>query len=221
MYGEDQITERESLHLIQQMIGVAKEEQRDDGRGWIVWGWLLFAASVLTVVNLHGRWFDIFFFWNLFGLATIVIFGYELVKKVFWKKRERVKTYTGDLFSKLNTGFFICLVFIIVAINIGTRVIARKYGAGDLTFVNIGFAMLIDLYAFWILIYGTALSFRPSVVGAYVAWALGLAALVVQDFEWVMVFQALAVLAGYIVPGHLANKEFKKARRTEKSMAGV
>lgn len=222
MQDEKQLSEAESLQLIQQMISIAKREQKDDGRGWIIWGWLLFLASVLTIVNLHTRWFsDTFLFWNLFGLATLLIFVYEFVAKYFLKKRERVKTYTGDLFSKLNTGFFICLMFIIAAINIGSRVIFKKYGEGDMVFVNIGFALLINLYAFWILIYGTALSFRPSVIGAYVAWAFGIAALFSGDFEQVMLLQALAVLAGYIIPGHLANREFKKLKRMDKALERV
>jgi hypothetical protein len=218
---EKSLTERESLQLIQQMISMAKKEQKDDGKGWILWGWLLFLASFLTVANLHFRWFNTFFFWNMFGLATLLIFLYELIAKYVLKRTEKVKTYTSDLFSRLNAGFFICLVFIIVAINVGTRVMFKKYGVQDMTFVNIGFALLINLYAFWILIYGTALNFRPSVIGAYVAWAFGIAALFSQDFERVMILQALAVLAGYIIPGHLANREFKKVRKAEKAVARV
>ena len=220
---EKQLSERESLHLIQQMISMAKKEQKDDGRGWIRWGWLLFLASVLTVLNMRFGWFDTFFFWNLFGVFTILIFGFELFTKFVLKKRtDRVKTYTGDLFSRLNAGFFICLVFIIVAINLGSRVLARNNNADDdLLFVNIGFALLINLYAFWILIYGTALNFRPSVIGAYVAWAFGIAALFSQDFQTVMILQALAVLAGYIIPGHLANREFQKIRRANKAVERV
>src|SRR5437763_12208093 len=96
---EKQITEHESLQLIQQMISLAKKEQKDDGRGWIVWGWMLFFASVFTVVNLHARWFNTYFFWNAFGILTVVIFIYETVSKYVFKKATRVKTYTGDLFS--------------------------------------------------------------------------------------------------------------------------
>jgi hypothetical protein len=218
---EKQLTERESLLLIQQMITMAKKEQRDDGRGWILWGWLLFFASLLTVVNLHFRWFDTFFFWNLFGLATLLIFGYQLITKFVGRKEQRVKTYTSDLFTRLNAGFFICLMFIIVAINVGTRVMATKYGQGEMVFVNIGFALLINLYAFWILIYGTALNFKPSVIGAYVAWVFGIAALFALDFEKVMWLQAGAVLAGYIIPGHLANREFNRIKREEKAVVRV
>lgn len=210
------LDERESLLLIQQMINTAKKEQKDDGRGWILWGWLLLFASLLTVANIRFRWFETFFFWNMFGVFTILIFLYQTLARIFLKKAARVKTYTGDLFTRLNAGFFICLMFIIIAINVGARAVSKKYGVADMTFINIGFALLINLYAFWILIYGTALNFKPSIIGAYCTWTIGLVALFALDFEKVMLLQALAVLVGYIIPGHMANNEFKKLKREER-----
>jgi len=201
---EKPISQQESLLLIQQMIQTAKKEQKDDGKGWIIWGWMLFTSSVLTIANLHLKWFNTYFFWNLFGIATIVIFIYETVGVLFFSKRIKVRTYTKDLFERLNAGFFISLMFIIVAINTGVP-------------PTKGFALLISLYAFWILIYGSALNFKPSVVGAYVTWGFGIAALFVKTFEWVMVMHALGVLFGYIIPGHIAYKEFTKLHRTEKA----
>src|SRR4051812_38966780 len=167
---EKNLSEQESLVLIRQMIETAKSEQKDDGKGWILWGWMLFLASVLTMFNVYYNWFSAWFFWNAFGIATLVIFLYEMIGRVFLKKREKVRTYTKDLFDKLNSGFFIALAFIIVAMNVG---VSPYYG----------FPLLISLYSFWILVYGTALNFRPSVIGAYVSWAIGLAALFIGRFE--------------------------------------
>src|SRR6059058_5247390 len=141
---EKNISEQESLLIIRQMIQTAKSEQRDDGRGWILWGWMLFLASILTIVNRRYQWFHPWFFWNLFGVVSLVVMFYELVASRFIKKKERVRTYTKELFSKLNTGFFLSLMFIIVGINLGVPPIK-------------GFPLLINLYAFWILIYGSAL----------------------------------------------------------------
>jgi hypothetical protein len=213
---EKQLSEQDSFLLIQQMIHTAKKEQKDDGAGWILWGWLLFAASVLTVLNMRFHWFrDLFLFWNVFGGFTIVYFLYKSITYFFVNKTQRVKTYTSDLFARLNTGFFISLLFIIVSINVGARLLYNKYGVDDGTPVRIGFALLINLYAFWVLVYGTALNFKPSVIGAYCTWAIGFAALFMKTFEQVMLLHALAVLAGYIIPGHIANKEFKKLHRKE------
>jgi hypothetical protein len=213
---EKQLSEQESFLLIQQMIHTAKKEQRDDGAGWILWGWLLFAASILTILNMRLHWFrDLFLFWNVFGGFTIVYFLYKSIAYFFFTKTQRVKTYTSDLFARLNTGFFISLLFIILSINIAARALYNSYGVMDGTPVRIGFALLVNLYAFWVLVYGTALNFKPSVIGAYCTWAIGLAALFMKTFEQVMLLHALAVLAGYIIPGHIANREFKKLHRKE------
>jgi MFS family permease len=219
---EKEISQSESLLLIRQMIQTAKKEQRDDGRGWIIWGWMLFLASVLTVLNLRWNWFaDTFLFWNLFGLIAFVLLAWDSIRYLFFKKTERVRTYTGDLFSRLNVGFFVSLLFIIVAINVGSRSIYHQLGYFDGSFVRIGFGLLINLYAFWILIYGTALNFRPSVVCAYICWGIGFGTMFVKTFEQVMLFHALAALIGYIIPGYLANKEFKRIKREEKAVERV
>ena len=206
------INEQEGLDLIRQMIHTAKKEQKDDGRGWIIWGWMLFLASVLTVANIRFQWFSTFFFWNLFGAFTVVAMIVETIQSIRKRNIERVRTYTKDLFQKLNMGFFISLMFIIVSINVGVSPI-------------IGFPLLINLYAFWILIYGTALDFKPSIIAAYVSWGIGLVALIGRafdiSFEMVMLLHALAVLAGYIIPGHIANREFRKIKNKEKEFESV
>lgn len=200
---ERELSQQESLSLIEQMIKAAKKEQKDDGTSWIVWGWMLFAASVLTILNLHFGWYNTYFFWNLFGLAAAAIFIYKTIRFFFVKERTKVRTYTKDLFERLNAGFFISLMIIIVGMNTG--LVPSK-----------GFALLISLYAFWILVYGTALNFKPSIIGAYITWAFAIAALFVGTFELVMVMHALGVLFGYIIPGHIAHKEFRKLHRQEK-----
>jgi hypothetical protein len=210
MPKEEQMDERQSLLLIQQMIDTAKQEQKDDGKGWIIWGWMLFLASVLTVVNFYFRWFHAFFFWNLFGLFTLIAFIVELFQTFVLKKKQKVKTYTREIFRKLNIGFFICLMSIIVAMNVGISPLK-------------GFPLLMSLYAFWILIYGTLLDFKPSVIGAYVTWAFAFIAMFQSNFEVVMLLHAAAALCGYIIPGHIANKKFKEvtARKSFNNERGV
>lgn len=204
---DKQITERESLQIIQQMIHTAKAEQKDDGTAWIIWGWVLFAASILTYFNMENDWFSTFFFWNLFGVFTILALLYAAVRQFFVKKRERVRTYTRDLLGRLNIGFFLTLVLIIVAINVGAR---SSYVSMT---PSKGFSLMVGLYAFWVLIYGTALNFRPSIIASYIMWGIAFVCLFIEDFRYIMLWHSLAVLVGYIIPGHIANREFKKVNR--------
>jgi hypothetical protein len=205
---EKNLSERESLHIIQQMIQTAKQEQRDDGKGWIIWGWLLFVTSVLTFFNIQYNWFGVAFFWNAFGIISIVLLLYSNIRYFFFKKVNRVKTYTAALFEKLNIGFFIFLVLIIVSMNLGVS-------------HTKGFMFLIGLYGFWILIYGAALNFKPSVIAAYITWAIAFGGLFIDkfvsgglaQFQWVMIFHGVAALCGYIIPGHIAYKEFNKIHK--------
>ncbi|HET9057691.1 MAG TPA: hypothetical protein VFN30_12675 [Chitinophagaceae bacterium] len=190
----------DSLQLITQMINTAKKEQKDSGRGWILWGWLLFSGSILTFINFYTNWTSTWVIWNFFAVAAVLLLLYSIIRTIFFPKAVKVKTYTGDLFIKLNIGFFIFLLLIIVAIN-NNSISPSK-----------GFSMLLGLYGFWILIYGTALNFKPSVYGAYITWACAFAALYVDHFKWVMLLQAVAVLSGYIIPGHLAYREFNKQK---------
>ncbi|HET9430254.1 MAG TPA: hypothetical protein VFO70_03710 [Chitinophagaceae bacterium] len=200
---EKRISEQESLLIIQQMIQSAKQEQRDNGLGWIIWGWLVFSASLLTWFNLKYDWFSNYFFWNMFGILGGLMMLYTIFSNFFFKKRQKVRTYTGDLFKQLDVGFFIVLALIILSMNLGVSPVK-------------GFALLTGLIGFWILIYGTALNFKPSIAGAYITWAISFVALFLREnqFDITMLLQALSALAGYIIPGHIANKEFKKINRS-------
>lgn len=194
---ERRISEQESLLIIQQMIHTAKAEQKDDGKGWIIWGWLLFCASFFTFLNLKFNWVSTFFFWNAFGVLTMLLISYEIVRFNLLKRKEKVRTYTKDLFEKLNIGFFFSLMLIILSMNLGVSPLK-------------GFGLLLGLYGFWILIYGAVLNFKPSIIGAYITWVFAFATLFVKEFEWTMLLHAAAVLCGYIIPGHIANREFNK-----------
>ena len=198
---EEKMTEQESFLIIQQMIQTAKLEQKDDGKGWIIWGWLIFLASIFTYLNVQFNWLSTFFFWNVFGFATLILLGYQIIKTIAGKGNEKVKTYTKDLFKKLNIGFTISLFLIIFSMNLGVHPIK-------------GFALLLGLYGFWILIYGAVLNFKPSIIGAYIVWAFAFASLFVDRFEWTMLLHAGAVLCGYIIPGHIAYREFNKVKPT-------
>ena len=193
------LTGQESLQIIQKMIQTAKDEQKDNGTGWILWGWCLFAVSILSYLNMEQGWFlNKSLFWDYFGVFTLIMLVYKIVRYFFMPANKRASSYTTDIFNKLNIGFFILIIFIVFSMNRGVG-------------VSKGFTIMIATYGFWILIYGTLMNFKPSVIAAFITWAIAFTALfMANNYQQVMLFHAAAVLCGYIIPGHIAFYEFRK-----------
>lgn len=194
---ERNITEKESLHLIQQMIQVAKEEHRENGDGWLIWGWLLFLASIssaiLAYVEIRG-----YIAWIWSGILVIGLVIY-LVFHVLTRRDERVKTYVQELLDRIGAGFFISL-FAIVA-------------AGFILNSSYSFGYYYILYAFWMFIHGSAIRFRPLIIGAYVNWLAAIAIFLLHDLAQIMAVSAIAVLIGYLIPGYMLRAEYRKKMR--------
>jgi hypothetical protein len=137
MEDDSKLSEQDSLQLIEQMIFEAKRGQKDDGKGWILWGYLIFGVSIFTALNMRYRWFSsLYIFWDVFGFTALCYFLYRIIYYFVFKPRT-VKTYTGDLLKKLNIGFLISMAFIIVAVNLHIDPV-------------VGFPILINLYGFWV-----------------------------------------------------------------------
>jgi hypothetical protein len=195
------MTNNESLQLIEQMIGRAKHEEKDSGWGWIVWGILLFAASIIHYFLLLAGVKGGGMVWNIFGILALILIAVSLTGKYRSKGKTVVKTYTGELVDMIGNGFFVSLGVVVIG-GITT-------GIGN-TGANFGYLLL--LYAFWLFIHGAAFRFKPMKYGAFINWG---GALVI--FIWykdlgrhVLLIHAICVLLGYIIPGFMAQKNFAR-----------
>jgi hypothetical protein len=189
---ENKLTNTESLQIIELMINRAKSEEKDSGKGWIIWGWLLFIASMTHyVMNMfdfnEGRKV-----WLVFGVAGIILMMYSVYRKRFLNGDQPVRTYTGELVDRIGDAFFISLMVTVIGANA-----TGAFSSG----VNFG------LY-----IHGAAFRFQPMKYGAYINWA---GAIII--FLWykelgrnILLIHAACVALGYIIPGYMAQKKFGK-----------
>ena len=191
---ERKITEHEGLELIQKMIQVAKADHNENGDAWLIWGWLLFIASVASAIlsffQVRG-----YISWVWTGILIVGMVLYFLLH-VLRRRDEKVKTYVQELLDRLGTGFFISL-FVIVA-------------ASFISKVSFGFGYYYILYAFWMYIHGSAIRFRPLIIGAYVNWLAAIAIFLLNDVTQIMIVSAIAVLVGYLIPGYMLQAEYRK-----------
>ena len=201
---EKEFSGTDSLKLIQQMITVAKEDRSEDGDGWLLWGWLLFGASVASVI------LDILGYTRYCGTVWLLMLGVGLViytiAKLTSKKEVFVKTYIHELVSKIEKAFFISLLAMVA----GSMAYGQLYQ----------FGYYYILYAFWMFIHGSSIRFKPLIVGAFVNWAAALAIFAIglsdnrqYHLRYVMIISAVAILVGYLVPGYMLRKEFKSKKK--------
>lgn len=191
---EQNITKSESLELIQKMIMVAREDHRENGDGWLIWGWLLFLASVssaiLAYMDIRGY---IAWIWSGILIVGGIIY---IIFHVLRRKNLAVKTYVQEMLDRFGSGFFISL-FAIVA-------------AGFIIKASYSFGYYYILYAFWMYIHGSAIRFRPLIIGAYVNWLAAIVIFLLNNTAQVMVVSAIAVLIGYLIPGYMLQAEYRK-----------
>lgn len=195
--GED------SLKLIEQMIGRARAEEKDSGRGWIIWGWLLFISSLTHYFMIksgikHGNTV-----WMIFGIVAFLLAIYEMVfRKYVLKYPVKVKTYTNELVNRLGIAFFISLMIMVYG----------NYRTGiNNSGVNFGYLLL--LYGFWMFIHGSAFRYRLLIYGALINWAG--AGLVFYFGEKLgaesLLVHAFCVALGYLVPGYTARNKYSQS----------
>ncbi|HEX2533401.1 MAG TPA: hypothetical protein VHK69_06680 [Chitinophagaceae bacterium] len=209
MREEEPIDHRQGLQLIEQMISAARNEHQEKGDGWLIWGWLLFVASVASALLIYGDQVRaVGWVWTaILPLGAVVALVFQFRKS---GSEAGVKSYAGALLDKLGKGFFISL-FLLVA-------------AGIITESHYAFGYYYILYGFWMYIHASALNFRPLLVGAFVNWAAALAIFFIarqaperltvpHAFGYEMVVSAAAILIGYLVPGYLLRQQYHKKTR--------
>lgn len=203
---EEDFSKTESLRLIEQMISAAKNDHRENGDGWLWWGWMLFGASLLSALLVQIKQSQyVGWVWTVMTLVVIIAFIWESRTK----KTQAVKTYIEELLEKFSTGFMISLLAIITA---NTLVANHNNDKGES--IAFAFGYFYILYAFWMYIHGSAIRFKPLKIGAIVNWLAAIAIFIVKDFKYAMLISAFAVAVGFLIPGYMLRNQYKKSLKS-------
>ena len=194
MEKDQQMTGEQSLEIIQQMIAQAKTNITDSGFGWLLWGTMIFLTCVSTYIFIDIGSENIFLGWNIFGLITVILLTYDIIKH----KKKQVRTYVDDLLKLVDIGFIICLFTIIISINVAVS-------------PNSGFGFFLMIFAFLMLIKGGVVKSNSLMIGAVVNWAGAIAIFINKEFRYDMLIMAAAVLIGYIIPGFELRSKYRKS----------
>ncbi|MEO5681975.1 MAG: hypothetical protein ABIQ88_04995 [Chitinophagaceae bacterium] len=193
---EENITQQQSLAIIESMINKAKNQFSENGFAYLLWGWVILFCSLSQFVMQHFLQYPKYYLvWLLTWLAAIV----QVVYSAKRGKKRVVKTYTDEI-----TGY-VWLVFVIMLLLTGLGT-GRLLQPAQYYISNI---IILILYGMPTFLSGIILKFRPLVTGGICCWVLSvLAGFLPPDFTGLLI--SLAVTIAWIIPGYLLRSRYKK-----------
>lgn len=218
---EKQLTEKESLALITQMINKAKDSYHATGMGAMMWGAVIAICSMVKLSEIHFDYrlpFDIY-------LLTIVAIIPQIFLTIMEKKERKVKTYDDAYMDYIWLGFGICISLLIFIINAVFRVwepVAIEYR--ELTghrspfrfseFISPLFLLLYGLPTF---ITGAACKFKPMLWGGIFCWVCCLVT-VFTTIKIDLLLTAASAFIAWFIPGVLMEREYKVYKKEQASI---
>jgi len=207
---KNSFSERESLALITEMIGKAKDSYHDTGIAAIMWGSVIAFCSLIKVSELHFNYklpFDIF-------LLTFVAVIPQILLSYKERKKQTVRTYNQVALDYTWTAFGIA-VFLMVFV---TNAVFAKLGAFNEAYVsNTGkqdffrfseftAALFLIIYGIPTFITGAVMKFKPMLLGGIVCWAASLVSLF-TPVKIDLLLTALSAGVAWLIPGIILFKK--------------
>jgi hypothetical protein len=176
---------QESLALIADAIRKTKENFRENSRFFLLWGWLIAAAS-LGFFLLRQYTETRFFFLPFPVLATAGI-----VTTLVWYRRQRAVSPT-----ETYLGYFVNRLWLVVGLSF-ILVVYISVSRGWPPFL---YTLIVA--AIGTMVSGLAMKFRPLVWGGVLFFMAAVAGVYLPD-AYLPLLTGLAMVGGYLVPGYL------------------
>ncbi len=182
----------QGLELIERMIKTARHEVEDGSFYFLLWGWVVFAACFLNFILLKINYEYPYIGWMILMPAAGIITSIYGSRQ---EKKTKVKSYIDSLMKYVLVSFLVSLFIVLFFMS---KLQLNTY------------PMIMMVYGFWLFISGGALKFNPLIIGGIINWILAAFSFFLL-FEQQLITLAIAVLLGYIIPGHMLKNKFKKA----------
>src|SRR6266700_3173502 len=179
MQDEQEITQQESLAIIQSMINKAKSRFSENGHLYLFWGWLVLICNVSQFVLLH------FMHSSRHYMVLFVCWAAVIYQMFYFSKKRRLKTvrtYTDEIIKYVWIVFLVNIILVTIVFG---QVLGEKY------YLMMGPVMFV-IYAVPTFLSGVILRFKPLIIGGCSCWLIAIAALFIEgDYQLLLVSVAM------------------------------
>jgi len=191
---QTEISQDERLRVIYDMIGRAKNQIGSNYRYYLLWGYLVLAASMSEFILIRV------FRYELHYLVWPILMGTGVMVSFIWGamegQRQRYKSFIGSSMQYLWAGWLVSLFSFLLFFTI----------RGEHEMI---LPVSLVMYGLGIFASGGLVNYRLLIYLAPVAWAGAILAFF-QPYIYQLPVMAGVVLVTYIVPGHLLRHSFNK-----------
>jgi hypothetical protein len=212
---EDSFNEKESLRLINEMIGKAKNSYHDKGIGPILWGSVITLCSLVTFFRIQYNFKLPFDIW----LLTLVAIIPQIIISAKEKRERKVKSYNDDAMDYIWMCFGIS-IFLLIHINGNLVAVLNKvfydYRAlggklPDFNYFSYSTSLFLLLYGMPTIIAGGIMKFKPMLFGGILCWVCCVIT-VYTDIKVDLLLTALAATGAWLIPGIILWNKYKMGK---------
>ncbi len=183
---------KDSLQLINSMIGQAKNRFTENGFLYLLWGWAIFACAIFHFVAIK---FNLFKQPELVWTVIWAVVIFQVIYLVKAKRKEKVKTYSDGIIDAIWICFGICMLVLMIVMG--------RFNLG--IYIN---SLVLLLYGIPTFLSGFVMRFTPLKLGGISCWLLDIASTYSAPVYNLLMI-AGDVLIAWIIPGYLLRKKFK------------
>jgi hypothetical protein len=217
---EKNISEQESLQLIQEMIGKAKRNFHESGASSILWGSVIGSCGLISYFEQQ---FDFSIGFDIWILTLIAIIPGVWIN-IRASRRRVVKTHAQSATDVVWNVFGISIVCIVLYANLVPSVSQHLYATENIellqrntltgeiksyrpTSLSLTSVFLI-IYAFPTLATGWIRGFKPMTIGAILCYIFFVISLF-TPFKYDMLLSGLAGICNWLIPGLILHNRYR------------
>jgi hypothetical protein len=181
---EKSLSPEESLQLITDAITRTKESIRENGFPFLLWGWLITAASFLFFLLHQYTLFQYYFLpFPVLAIVGVLVTIFYYRKRISGSTISHLSNFLYKMWLVLGLSFFV-VVFVSISQN------------------HLPFTYTLVIAAIGTLASGLIMKFNPLIIGGTIFFAAAIVSVYVAD-DYKVLLHGVAIIFGYLIPGYL------------------
>lgn len=216
---ERELTEKESLAIITEMVSKVKNHYHENGAYLILWGTVVATCSFVSAAETYWKFSIGFDIWIL-TLIAVIPQVWLIIRET---RRKKVKTHMESAIDTIWAVYIITIIGILLYGNItyltsprllsesGIELLWKNTATGEVKpyklFAPSFYSLFLLVYAFPTLATGLITRYRPLIIGAIIIYTFFVISLF-TGFITDMLLSGIAVVFSWLVPGLLLRKRY-------------